>query len=339
MPTLGGGVPAVLSRHGGALERALLEAVGDGPGPLPTAARYVMGWEDERGRPASVGGKRIRPGLCLFAAEVLGGTAVQAMPGAVAVELVHNFSLVHDEVQDHDAERHHRPTIWALMGEGQAINVGDYLFSRAIHALASGAGPVDRRMQALATLNEAICKMIAGQWEDIAFESRDQVSVDEYLGMSGGKTGALLGAPLEMGAILAGAPAGVAATLGRWGAELGLAFQARDDYLGIWGDPGLTGKSNTNDIARRKKTLPVVHAMADERAAAVVRRAYAGAGEVEDIRGVVRALEAAGADELCRQQARKHADEADRLLAALQLPHGSRDDFREVAEYFIDRSF
>jgi geranylgeranyl diphosphate synthase, type I len=298
-----------------------------------------MGWEDEAGNPANGGGKRIRPALCLAAAQLLGGPVAEAMPGAVAVELVHNFSLVHDEVQDHDAERHHRPTLWARLGEAQSINVGDYIYTRAIQALTDGAGPIERRMAALSVLNVAIADMIRGQWQDIEFESLSSVTVDQYLGMVGGKTGALLGAPLEMGALLAGATAPVASTLGRWGYEVGLAFQIQDDYLGIWGDPGQTGKSNTNDITRRKKTLPIVFGLQSGPAAPVIRAAFATEPDDAAIAAVTTALSRAGADQQCRDQAREHAAKAEQLLESVEISSEARSQLAEVANYFIDRDF
>jgi len=301
--------------------------------------RYVLGWEDEIGRPIDAGGKRIRPALCLFAAEAVGGSIADAMPGAVAVELVHNFSLVHDEIQDHDTERHHRPTIWARMGEGQAINIGDLLYTRAIRALTDAPGDSGRRVNALAVLNLAIERMIRGQWDDIAFETRDDVTVEDYLAMVAGKTGALLSAPLEIGAILAGAPPDVSSALGRWGMHVGAAFQAQDDYLGIWGDPDKTGKSNTNDIARRKKTLPIVHALGEPEAGALVREVYAReAVTVRDVASVVSALEWAGSDAYCRERARTQAAEADALLGVLEFDESTREQFRAVADYFVERN-
>lgn len=330
--------PAILGRHLHALEDALRAAIGDQRSPLVAAARYVMGWEDESGRPAHTGGKRIRPALCLFAAEAFGADPSVAMPGAVAVELVHNFSLVHDEIQDHDMERHHRPTTFARFGEAQAINVGDFIFTKAVAALTSGPGDAVRRLAALEVLNHAIERMIAGQWEDLSFESREQVTVDEYLEMVAGKTGALLAAPLEIGAILAGATPEESAIVGRWGAHVGAAFQAHDDYLGIWGNPELTGKSNTNDIARRKKTLPVVHGMNDPVAGPMIRSVYGSSNiEPDDVLRVVEALEGARAGDTCRERAREQANEADRLLAALELDDQRRAQFEAIARYMVER--
>jgi geranylgeranyl diphosphate synthase type I len=335
-----GGFPGPLARNGPRLDQALRESLAGEPEALAAAGRYVMGWENADGTATSRGGKRIRPLLCLFAAEAFGGSADEAMPGAVAVELVHNFSLVHDEVQDHDAQRHGQPTTWARLGEAQAINVGDFLLTRAVRALVAAPGPPDRRMAALAFLNDAIERMIAGQWQDITFESRESVGVEEYLAMVAGKTGALLEAPVAMGALLAGVPAGTATAVGEWGWHIGLAFQAHDDYLGTWGDPGQTGKSNSNDIARRKKTLPVVMGLGDASAAPVIRAVYAQDRiTADDVATVRKALEVAGADELCREQARHHTEEAEQALEPLSLPAERRAEFREIAAFLVRREF
>ncbi|HEX6030647.1 MAG TPA: polyprenyl synthetase family protein [Tepidiformaceae bacterium] len=330
--------PASLTRYRREIEEALRDAVGDREDALTQAVRYVMGWEGIDGTPAAGGGKRIRPALALLAADAVSNNPLSAMPGAVAVELVHNFSLVHDEVQDHDRERHHRPTAWAIVGEAQAINVGDFLFTRAVAALTDGPGDIAPRMAALRVLNRAIARMIQGQWQDIEFERRTDVTVDEYLDMVAGKTGALLAAPLEIGALLAGASPRVAAGLGRWGERVGLAFQAHDDFLGTWGDPALTGKSNTNDIERRKKTLPVVHGLADPDAGAMLRRAYAAEGEPVDVAEVVRALESAGADAFCRESARSYSAEAEQVLADLELNREATETLRAVAGFLVERA-
>lgn len=298
-----------------------------------------MGWEDDEGRQANAGGKRIRPLLCLFAARALGAGADDAMAAAVAVELIHNFSLVHDDVQDRDAERHGRPTAWKLHGEAQAINLGDFLYTKAVAALAGAPGPADRRMAALGVLLQATGRMIEGQWLDISFETRDSVTEDEYLGMVAGKTGALLGAPLAMGAILAGAPPGHAPALARWGEHVGIAFQAHDDYLGAWGDPNLTGKSASNDIARKKKSLPVVLGLQDGTAAEVIRSVYALPDvPPEGVAEVLRALERASIDQACTAIARQHAEEAAALLDSLPLAGDAKGQFGEIAAYLVARS-
>lgn len=332
------GFPAALTRWLDPIESALRAAIPDAPPGLAAAARYVLGWEGESGERTSASGKRIRPALCLQAAFALGADPSVALPGAVAVELVHNFSLVHDEVQDHDAERHHRPTLWARLGEAQAINAGDYLYTRAIAALAVGGADSGRRGAAISALSSAAEAMIAGQWSDLAFEARDAVTVDEYLAMVAGKTGSLLGAPLEIGAILAGASPETAASFGRWGVRVGLAFQAQDDYLGIWGNPAETGKSNVNDLVRRKKTLPVVFGFQDADCAEVIRQAYA-AHEVGSaaVQRVTAALERCGADTAVRTAALRYAEEADAILNELPVPEIERDQLREIGRYLVYR--
>lgn len=330
--------PDALTRHLPAIESALQDALSDSPPDLDGPAHYVLGWTDTEGNPASAGGKRIRPALCLFAAGLFTDDPLVALPGAVAVELVHNFSLVHDEVQDRDAERHHRPTAWALHGEGQAINLGDFLFVRALRALAGADRvPDGRRDDALGILMGAIERMIAGQWQDIRFETRTGVTPDEYLAMVSGKTGALLGAPLAMGASLAGAGPAAVAALGRWGEAAGLAFQVRDDYLGIWGKPDQTGKSNVNDIARKKKSLPIIHGLSGptgDAIAAIYARAELGA---DDIAAVVALLDEAGSAAFTMERAADCARVADELLAAIDLQPAARAELAAVGQYLINR--
>jgi geranylgeranyl diphosphate synthase type I len=295
-----------------------------------------MGWEDQSGRAANAGGKRIRPALCLYAGGLFGNAEV-AMPGAVAVELVHNFSLIHDEVQDHDAERHGRPTLWALLGTAQAINAGDFLYSRATSALLDGAAAPERRLDALQLLTEAVGRMIGGQWADLSFESRDDVTTDEYLAMISGKTGALLGSPLAIGATLAGAPPATAEALGRWGESIGLAFQIHDDYLGTWGDPNVTGKSNTNDVARKKKTLPVLHALLGP-GGKTIREIYARPELTEaDVSAVTAALRESGAEEFTREAAERQAAAAAAILETMDLARAQKDDLSAIGTYLIER--
>ena len=182
------------------------------------------------------------------------------MPGGVAVELVHNFSLIHDDIIDTDTERHHRPTVWSVYGIGPAIVAGDALQILAHQVLLES--PSGRGAAASAALADATAAMIAGQADDIAFETRRDVTVEQCMAMSAAKTGALLGCAASIGAILAGAPDATVGALRDYGRHLGLAFQAVDDLLGIWGDPSRTGKPAGSDLRQRKKSMPVVSALA-----------------------------------------------------------------------------
>src|SRR5580658_5649562 len=196
----------------------------------------------------------------MLAAEAAWADAEVGLPGGVAVELVHNFSLIHDDIIDEDIERHHRPTVWSLFGVGPAIIAGDALETLA-HQVLLEASPATGAA-ASAALAEATAAMISGQADDIAFEKRRNVSVEECMAMSAGKTGALLGCASSIGAVLAGAPDATVGALRDYGRHLGLAFQAVDDLLGIWGDPDRTGKPAGSDLRQRKKSMPVVSALA-----------------------------------------------------------------------------
>ncbi len=187
------------------------------------------------------GGKAIRPALALLSARAAGADAEIGMPGAVAVELVHNFSLLHDDVMDGDTERRHRPTVWAVWGVPSAILTGDAMLTVAQEVLLDSASP--HAADALRLLLRATRELIRGQVEDVAFETRGPSSrSSECQRMAAGKTGALLAASAAIGAVLAGAPAAVVDALTSYGEQLGAAFQLVDDLLGIWGDPAVTGK-------------------------------------------------------------------------------------------------
>ena len=235
--------------------------------PLPRAiADYHFGWRDERGNPAGgASGKLFRPALALLAAETVGGAAADAVPAAVAVELVHNFSLLHDDVMDGDSTRRHRATAWSVFGTGGAILTGDALLSLAFGALAAGAG-ASTGEDAVRRLDTSVQRLIAGQSADVDFERRTDVDAAECRAMAEAKTGALLGSACTLGAVFGGATPQQAEDLRRFGELLGLAFQIADDLLGIWGDPSATGKPAHSDLRNRKKSLPVVAALSAQTA-------------------------------------------------------------------------
>jgi geranylgeranyl diphosphate synthase type I len=331
-------MPAALSRYLPQIEDALRDALAEGPDELVHAARYVMGWEAADRTPIiAASGKRIRPSLVMFGASLFTDDPGVALPGAVAVELVHNFSLVHDEIQDRDATRHGRPTLYALHGDAQAINAGDFIYAMAVNSLLSGPVDADRKVRALSLLQDAIVRMIDGQWHDLTFESRSDVSTDEYVSMIAGKTGAMLAVPLAIGATLAGATAKQADALRTWGERVGLAFQIWDDHLGIWGEPNLTGKSNSNDILRKKKTLPIIHGLAGSARPTIERVYQRPEPTPADIESVVSALNEAGSSSFTRETADHYVAEASRLLDLLDLPPERRSELRAVGEYLVNR--
>ncbi|MFH8607111.1 polyprenyl synthetase family protein [Streptomyces sp. NPDC018029] len=229
--------------------------------PMDTVAAYHFGWIDAEGNPSDGdGGKAVRPALALLSAEAAGAAPEIGVPGAVAVELVHNFSLLHDDLMDGDEQRRHRDTVWKVHGPAQAILVGDALFALGNEILLElGTVEAGRATRRLITATRAL---IDGQAQDISYEHRDRVTVEECLEMEGKKTGALLACAVSIGAVLGGADDHTADTLEKYGYHLGLAFQAVDDLLGIWGDPEATGKQTWSDLRQRKKSLPVVAALA-----------------------------------------------------------------------------
>jgi len=296
------------------LEQQLRETLGYGTSPCGDYRRllyYHMGWED-LGQPPCVPGKRIRSLLCLLSAAASGGDWHIALPFAASVELLHNFCLVHDDIQDRSPLRRGRATLWQVCGTAQAINAGDALFAHAQSALQHASDlPCETRLMALEILNNACFDLAQGQFLDLAFEHEPDVPVERYLAMAERKTGALLAAAAELGSLAADAPMEVRAHYRAFGMHLGLAFQIRDDVLDIWGDASSTGKATMTDIKRRKKTLPVIYGTSGS---AAVRQAYDSQdGGCGDALSIVRLLEAS--------HARTHAEAEGSRQAALALGH------------------
>jgi geranylgeranyl diphosphate synthase type I len=264
----------------------------------------------------SNGGKRIRPLLGLLAYASIAGDHRAALPGAAAVELGHNFSLVHDDIEDGDTERRHRPTLWSIHGIPQAINTGDTLFSLsriALHRL-TDLGFSDAKVLRLMRLYDETCLALCeGQYIDIATgESSEVMSVDEYFDMIGRKTAALIAGSIEAGALLATDDEDVIARYRGFGWALGIAFQLNDDLLGIWGAEQATGKA-ASDVAHKKKTLPVIyaveHAGPEDRARLLELYGRSDPTEAE-LEEIVSILERVGARDYTRDTARRYRDEA-----------------------------
>lgn len=220
---------------------------------------YQFGYVDEQLRPINEsGGKRFRPLLCLLACEGVGGSVQQALTAAAAIEILHNFSLVHDDIEDRDSTRRHRPTVWKLWGEAHGINVGDAMFALAGRAILES--PVDpaTALDVARHFGDTARALTEGQYLDMSFESRADVRAEEYSNMVENKTGALIEFSLWAGARIGGADDKTLTAVASFGNELGKAFQIQDDISGIWASSDRTGKEPGTDLRNGKKTLPVL---------------------------------------------------------------------------------
>ncbi|MFH9661843.1 family 2 encapsulin nanocompartment cargo protein polyprenyl transferase [Streptomyces sp. NPDC017248] len=312
---------AQLERTRALVDPELRAAVESLPASMRRIGLYHFGWQHADGTPAAGNaGKAIRPALVLAAAAALGGPAARAaaVRAAAAVELVHNFTLLHDDVMDRDTTRRHRPTAWTVFGDTDAILGGDALQALALRLLAEDPHPASAR--AAARLTTCVMELCEGQHADSELEQRapDAVTLDEVLAMAEAKTGALLGCACALGALYAGADEADVAALDGFGRQAGLAFQLIDDVIGIWGDPRRTGKPVGADLAARKKSLPVVAALtsgapgAADLAVMYARPYPREGGEDGEIARTALAVERAGGRDWAQAEA------ADRMARAVQ---------------------
>lgn len=306
------------------LESVLDEAAaGNANGPL---IREHFGLDD----PTAKRGKRLRPQILLTVAECEGGDGSVALGAAAALELLHNFSLIHDDIEDGDEMRHGRPALWARHGVRAALVAGDAMSALAYLTLVDGSRGLPPATVAamLRCLQEAHFRMCEGQAFDIGFETATFVTFDEYVRMIEGKTAALLAVACELGAWAAGASEQRAAAFSSVGRAYGLAFQVRDDVLGTWGRTEETGKPSGADIRRRKWSFPVAWALAQppSRDRSIVADAYATIGmlEPEHAARVIAALERLGARDAADDACLAYIREANGISAALQLDRDGR---------------
>ena len=344
------GLPRAIERFRDEIEAELRASVpADDPGSrLYGMVRYHLGWSDAELRPtAAPAGKRLRPVLCLLGAEAVGADYRRALPGAAALELVHNFSLVHDDIMDRSDDRHHRPTVWRQWGEAQAIDVGDAVLILAELALLRAAerGASARSvLEGVALLNRACLRLAEGQHLDLGFEGKLDVSAEAYFAMISGKTAALVAGSLGLGALLGSEDAALAGRYGEVGEELGIAFQIQDDLLGIWGDPARTGKPGAADVYQRKMTLPVIHALStvDPAEAGELASIFAASASPVTAGQASRALEILGAAGARGHAARIAEASYARALARLEdlrPTESAARDLLDIAAFLLQRDF
>ncbi|MBI4301336.1 MAG: polyprenyl synthetase family protein [Chloroflexi bacterium] len=334
---------SIFQRYEVELKEELKAAIG-GSSPLYDMMRYHLGWMDHQGQPIqAASGKGLRPTFCLLACEAAGGHHSIALPAAAAVELIHNFSLIHDDIEDSSPERRYRPTVWWLWGIPQAINAGDgmhVLARRALWRLKDRRTNQAKMLAAARILDEACLKLCEGQYLDIAYEKRLDIGVADYLAMIERKTAALFASSFHLGALLGTQDHGLIERFRRCGHQLGLAFQMVDDILGIWGQDQLTGKS-TSDIQTKKKSLPVVYGLETakdsqkEELLQIYGRDILDEGDVRRVLAILESLEARG---YVQSLAQRHYGAALAELEALKTSP-ALEELKLVAAFMVEREY
>lgn len=296
---------------------------------------FHFGWLEPGG---SGGGKRIRPLLTTLTCAALGGDWARALPAASSVELIHNFSLVHDDIQDNSLERRGRPTLWARWGIPQALNTGDAMWSLAhlsLHRLRHQATDPEIILTVQHALDQACLLLTEGQHLDLDFEARPTVPVADYMRMIEGKTAALISAAARAGALIAGASSDASEECARFGRHLGLAFQILDDILGIWGTTSRTGKPAGDDLRARKKTLPILHGLEHSDA---FRSLWSRNSPTEnEISAMAHALETAGSLDYARAEAEEHTRLALAALHSARPKGEAGEDLSRLAQRLLQR--
>ncbi len=303
---------------------------------------YHLGWRNATLAPASGDpGKLLRPIMALAAARAAGGDPLLALPLAAGIQLLHDFSLIHDDIEDDSDMRRGRQTLWTIWGLAQGINAGDGMFVIAhlsVHRLADVGLPAERVLAILRRFSETILTICEGQYLDISFEGRLSVSQDDYLAMIRRKTAVLVGAAAELGGVAGGADRATAAALWTFGVSLGLAFQVQDDVLGVWGDPERTGKPFAADLYRRKLSLPVIYGMASPDYGARLAELYGAAPDDRAVGEMLQLLDAAGARAATEAVATSYHHEAMAALGAVRGDPSSIAALGALAEGLLGRS-
>jgi len=295
------------------------------PRPLYEASRHLV----------DAGGKRLRPSMLLLAGEAAGGDPAMMAPAAVSIELVHNFTLIHDDIMDNADVRRGRPSVHKLWGQSGAILAGDTLYSKAFQVLGITRAGTEQLLGAMNMLSYTCTEICEGQWLDMEFEAREQVSEAEYMEMIEKKTGVLYGASAGMGGLLAGASPQVVSSLDRFGRMTGMGFQLQDDVIDLVTPESVSGKRQGGDLAEAKKTLIMIHASANGISVPVFGRRDASA---EEIKQSIALLEKSGSIEYARSRAEEMVERGKNALEVLPDTK-AKATLLNLADYMVKRSY
>jgi geranylgeranyl diphosphate synthase type I len=322
--------------------RSLVNAPEPAFAPYYGMFKYHLGWTDANFAPTkNDAGKRVRPLLCLLTCEAVCGDWKRALPVAAAIELVHNFSLIHDDIEDQSDERRGRPAVWKVWGLAQGLNAGDGMFMLARLALdkmPQQGIAIDQCAHINYEFDATTLALCHGQFLDLSFEARLDVTIDEYLKMIRGKTAALIASSARLGAMLGTQDHRLLETFERFGENIGLAFQMTDDILGIWGNSSVTGKSAATDILTKKKSLPAIIGLSHPQHGATLRAIYSKPQLTpDDVARVLLLLDAIGAREQTQKRADEHRAAALAALDATGIDNPAMDRLREIADAMTRR--
>jgi len=340
-------INTILNKYTLEIEQTIKDALGVAPPFIHGVVSHHFGWVDENFEPANFEkGKMLRPTLCLLVFEALTDSHKDALPVAAALEMVHNFSLIHDDIEDGDKARRGRPTAWTVWGQPLAINVGDFLYTLAFHTLADldpAKFPAERILAVQRLITESCLVLTMGQDLDLRFEQIQDVSTEMYLDMVYRKTGALLEASMLSGAILGTTDKEIINNYQEFARNIGIAFQVRDDILGIWGDSAKTGKSADNDLRRKKKTLPVLYTLGkvtgqrrENLRALYVDPNPLSDGQIEFTRECLTQTDAYG---YAQNQANIYIENAFSALNRINISNQAQSEIEAIARFLVERSY
>jgi geranylgeranyl diphosphate synthase type I len=335
--------PSAFNRHRDGIETELKSIVMGQNLPLYRMMAYHMGWLDDQGETVRIDvGERIHATLCVLVCEALGGEIAKAIPAAVSLELVHNFSRIHNDIQEGTPERYHRPTVWWVWGPAQGINAGDGMHALARLSLLRQTEKgmlAELALRAVETLDTACLRLCEGQYLDLTYQERVDISQDAYFQMVDGKTAALISCAAELGALMASADEKSINAMALFGQKLGTAFQIRNDILDLW-RPQNTDAPPAGDILNKRKSLPIVYAL--QNASGTEKRAlgdvyFKRVMEPEDIEKVIEVLDRLGAREFSQETANTLCQEAIQAIGEAGASSQGMDELSNVARFLITR--